>query len=92
MVLLDFDRLTTQYAEELQAEGIPLSAPISAAAVISDLARLAGVPEPTLLRAPRGLHGKLTRYGGDELRYLEDDARDMVGPEDIDTDFYPEGA
>ncbi|MDP9350097.1 MAG: hypothetical protein M3P51_00910 [Chloroflexota bacterium] len=30
-----------------------------------------------------GLHGRRTFYGGDELQALEEDAREMVGPEDI---------
>ncbi len=46
MALLDFDRLAARYAQELAEEGIPLSAPISAAA---DLARLAGVPTPWMI-------------------------------------------
>lgn len=43
---------------------------------------LVGEQEPTPLRTG-GLHGRRTLYGSDELRYLEEDARDMVGPEDI---------
>ncbi len=46
MALLDFDKLAMAYAAELEREGVPLSAPISASAVLSDLARLAGVPAP----------------------------------------------
>ncbi len=46
MALVDFDRLATMYAQELQAEGMDLSARVSASAVIADLARLAGVPAP----------------------------------------------
>ncbi len=42
----DFERLAARYVAELADEGIPLSAPISAAAVLADLARLAGVPAP----------------------------------------------
>ncbi len=49
MCLLDFDRLAARYAQELAEEGIPLSAPISAAAVLSDLARLAGLPTPWMI-------------------------------------------
>ncbi|MDP9352470.1 MAG: hypothetical protein M3P51_13165 [Chloroflexota bacterium] len=49
MALLDFDRLAARYAQELAEEGIPLSAPISAAAVLADLARLAGVPTPWMI-------------------------------------------
>ncbi len=46
MALLDFDRLAARYVEELQAEGLDLSARITASAVIADLARLAGVDTP----------------------------------------------
>ncbi len=49
MALLDFEKLAARYAAELQGEGIPLSAPISAAAVLADLARLAGVPTPWII-------------------------------------------
>ncbi len=49
MALLDFDKLAAQYAAELEQEGVPLSAPISPAAVLSDLARIAGVPTPWIV-------------------------------------------
>ncbi len=49
MCLLDFEKLAAQYAAELEQEGVPLSAPISASAVIADLARLAGVPTPWII-------------------------------------------
>ncbi len=51
MALVDFDALATRYAAELREEGIAITGPISAAAVLSDLARLAGVPEPWFLEA-----------------------------------------
>ncbi len=51
MALVDFDALATRYAAELREEGIPIDAPVSAAAVLSDLARLAGCPEPWFLEA-----------------------------------------
>ncbi len=51
VALVDFDRLATAYAAELREEGIPITAPVSAAAVLADLARLAGVPEPWFLEA-----------------------------------------
>ncbi len=51
VALVDFDRLATAYAAELREEGIAITAPISAAAVLADLARLAGCPEPWFLEA-----------------------------------------
>ncbi len=51
VALVDFDALATRYAAELREEGIDITAPISAAAVLADLARLAGVPEPWFLEA-----------------------------------------
>ncbi len=49
MALLEFEKLAAQYAAELEREGVPLSAPISASAVIADLARLAGVATPWIV-------------------------------------------
>ncbi len=50
MVLLDLDKLAMAYAEELHAEGMSIHDPVSPAAVLEDLARLAGQPTPTVLR------------------------------------------
>ncbi len=47
--LIDFTALAHAYEMELGEEGIPLDTPISAAAVLADLARLAGVPTPWFL-------------------------------------------
>ncbi len=47
--MINLDTLAARYAAELAAEGIPLTAPISAAAVLEDLARLAGQPTPTVV-------------------------------------------
>ncbi len=48
MVLLDLDKLAMAYAEELHAEGMSIHDPVSPAAVLMDLARLAGVPVPSV--------------------------------------------
>ncbi len=47
--MIDLDTLAARYAAELAAEGIGLDAPISPAAVLEDLARLAGQPTPTVV-------------------------------------------
>ncbi len=49
VALIDFERLAAQYVQELHAEGISPYEPISAAAVVADLARLAGVPTPAVV-------------------------------------------
>ncbi len=49
VALIDFERLAAQYVAELRAEGINPYEPISAAAVVADLARLAGVPTPAVV-------------------------------------------
>ncbi len=48
MALLDLDKLARAYAEELHAEGMSIHDPVSPAAVLMDLARLAGVPVPSV--------------------------------------------
>ncbi len=48
MALLDLDKLAMAYAEELHAEGMSIHDPVSPAAVLMDLARLAGVPVPSV--------------------------------------------
>ncbi len=58
--MIDLDTLATRYAAELAAEGIPLHAPISAAAVLEDLARLAGQPTPTVLSEHTALYPAAT--------------------------------
>ncbi len=48
MALLDLDKLARAYAEELHREGMSIHDPVSPAAVLMDLARLAGVPVPSV--------------------------------------------
>ncbi len=49
VALIDFERLAAQYVQELHAEGVSVYTPITAAAVVADLARLAGVPTPMVV-------------------------------------------
>ncbi len=49
MVLLDLDKLAMAYAEELHAEGMSIHDLVFPAAVLEDLARLAGQPTPTVV-------------------------------------------
>ncbi len=47
--LVNWDTLAARYVQELHAEGISVYEPITAAAVVADLARLAGVPVPSVI-------------------------------------------
>ncbi len=49
VALIDFERLAAQYVQELHEEGVSVYEPITAAAVVADLARLAGVPTPAVV-------------------------------------------
>ncbi len=49
VALIDFERLAAQYVAELREEGISPYERISAAAVVADLARLAGVRTPAVV-------------------------------------------
>ncbi len=49
VALIDFERLAAQYVAELHEEGVSVYTPITAAAVVTDLARLAGVPVPSVV-------------------------------------------
>ncbi len=49
VALIDFERLAAQYVQELHEEGVSVYTPITAAAVVADLARLAGVPTPAVV-------------------------------------------
>ncbi len=46
--LVNWDTLAARYAEELHAEGMSIHDPVSPAAVLMDLARLAGMPVPSV--------------------------------------------
>ncbi len=47
--LVNWETLAARYVQELHAEGISVYEPITAAAVVADLARLAGVPTPAVV-------------------------------------------
>ncbi len=47
--LVNWETLAAQYVQELHAEGVSVYTPITAAAVVADLARLAGVPTPAVV-------------------------------------------
>ncbi len=49
VALIDFERLAARYVQELHEEGVSVYTPITAAAVVADLARLAGVPTPAVV-------------------------------------------
>ncbi len=47
--LVNWDTLAARYVQELHEEGVSVYTPITAAAVVADLARLAGVPTPAVV-------------------------------------------
>ncbi len=46
--LVNWEALAARYVQELHAEGMSIHDPVSPAAVLMDLARLAGVPVPSV--------------------------------------------
>ncbi len=54
--LVNWETLAARYVQELHEEGVSVYEPISAAAVVADLARLAGVPTPAVVAEHDHIH------------------------------------